>query len=84
LTEKDCAPRGRIDHGEARCRPGQVEVDLFPATTMYITATVVDPEAQRWDPAAKRLVTVPIESRIFYQVAGRRLPLDVRLPAGDR
>jgi len=78
-TEKDCAAPDKPGDHEARCQPGQVVIDLFPATTMYITATVVDPKGQRWDPKANRFVTGPIESRLYYQIAGRRLPLEVRL-----
>ena len=40
------------------CQAGITVDDLFPATTMYITATVVDPAG--------------VESRLFYQIAGRR------------
>lgn len=65
LTEKDCADP------EVPCTPGALEVDLFPATTMYITATVVDPGGQRWDSKQNRFVDGPIESRLFYQIAGR-------------
>ena len=41
-----------------RCHAGITADDLFPATTMYITATIAD--------------TVGAVSRLFYQVAGRR------------
>jgi hypothetical protein len=41
-----------------RCNAGITVDDLFPATTMYVTATVVD--------------TAGAESHLFYQIAGRR------------
>jgi hypothetical protein len=40
------------------CNAGITVDDLFPATTMYVTATVVDPAGA--------------ESHLFYQIAGRR------------
>jgi hypothetical protein len=70
VTEKECA------HPEAACTPGAFEVDLFPATTMYITATVVDQRGQRWDPKQNRFVNGPVESRLFYQIAGRHPDLN--------
>jgi hypothetical protein len=72
LTERDCA----APDPEGYCRAGGFMIDLFPATTMYITATVVDPHGQRWDPSRKRFVTGAIESRLFYQIAGRRPDLN--------
>jgi hypothetical protein len=45
-------------------------VDLFPSTTVYLTATVVDPNAVHWDPAQNRMVTGPLESKLFYQFGG--------------
>jgi len=70
LTESDCArPVGY-------CRAGGFMIDLFPATTMYITATVVDTGGQFWDPSKRRFVTGPVESRLFYQIAGRRPDLN--------
>jgi hypothetical protein len=45
-------------------------VDLFPSTTVYLTATVIDPAAQHWDPAQGRMVTGPVESTLFYQFGG--------------
>jgi hypothetical protein len=79
-TTRDCAPRSNEPDPELQCRPGKVVTDLFPATTTYITATIVDQKGQRWDPKAKRLVIGPVETRIYYQLAGRRIPLEARLP----
>ena len=54
-NDRNCKGSGPA---EALCHPGRI-VDLFPATTMYITATIVDPKG--------------VESRLFHQVAGRRV-----------
>ncbi len=35
--------------------PG-INVDLFPSTVVYVTATIIDPEAKHWDPATKTFV----------------------------
>ncbi|HZQ69445.1 MAG TPA: hypothetical protein VFA68_13070 [Terriglobales bacterium] len=58
------------------CPNAGVNIDLFPATTLYITATVVDPNAKHWDPATKSFVTGPLESHLFYQIAGRHPDLN--------
>jgi hypothetical protein len=51
-------------------------LDLFPSTTLYVTATVVDPAAKHWDPKTKTMVVGPLASRLFYQVAGRHPDLN--------
>jgi hypothetical protein len=54
--EEECpSPPGRFGRF---CHPGSTADDLFPATTMYLTATIVDSQG--------------VESRLFYQIAGRR------------
>jgi hypothetical protein len=58
------------------CPTAGVNLDLFPATTLYITATVVDPNAKHWDPVQKIYVTGPLESHLFYQIAGRHPDLN--------
>jgi hypothetical protein len=55
---------------------GGISVDLFPATTVYVTGTVVDPEAKYWDPKIESYVTGPLESRFYYQMAGRHPDLN--------
>ena len=71
VTEKDCAAYDRFAGRDvARCNPG-VSMDLFPATTVYVTATIVDPNAQYWDPKLGRYVQGPLETQLFYQIAGR-------------
>lgn len=56
-TDLTCVRPGRGLH----CHTGITADDLFPATTMYITGTVVDETGN--------------ESQFYYQVAGRRAPL---------
>lgn len=53
----------------ARCLPG-FRLDLFPATTVFVTATVVDPSAKHWDSVQSRFVVGPVESKLFYQFGG--------------
>src|SRR5262249_35032427 len=53
------------------CPEKGYSIDLFPSTTIYVTATIVDPAAKHWDPAQNTFVTGPVESRLFYQIAGR-------------
>jgi hypothetical protein len=50
--------------------PGSISVDLFPATTVYITARVVDPNTRYKDP--KTGEEKAAESLMFYQFAGKR------------
>jgi hypothetical protein len=59
-TEDDCALQSG-PRGGRYCHPGITVDDLFPATTMYVTATVVDHAGR--------------ESHLFYQIAGRRTAL---------
>ena len=68
LTKDDCP--------ENLCQPDKFVIDLFPATTMYLTATIVDPGGQVWNPSEQRLVTGPVESRLYYQIAGRHPDLN--------
>ena len=58
------------------CPNAGINVDLFPATMIYVTATVVDPNAKHWDPVSKSFVVGPLESRLFYQIAGRHPDLN--------
>jgi hypothetical protein len=75
-TADDCKrepqPRGVHRDGtyaDTTCRPGQA-LDLFPATALYLTATVIDPEARQWDAAQGKFVVGPLASRLYYQVGG--------------
>jgi len=78
LTERDC-PQSSSGFGRL-CQPGTTLIDLFPATTMYIKATVVDPQGRLRNDGQKRAGTRSTESQLYYQIAGRRVPLEVRLP----
>lgn len=57
------------------CRPG-FSLDLFPSTTLYLTATVVAPHVKTWDRKAKRYVLADQTSQIFFQVGGRHPDLN--------
>jgi len=50
--------------------PGSISVDLFPATTVYVTARVIDPSTHYKD--AKTGEDKVAESLLFYQFAGKR------------
>jgi hypothetical protein len=54
----------------AKCVPG-VNVDLFPATTMYVTCTAVTPNMKHWDRQLKKYVIGDVQTRVYLQVAGR-------------
>jgi len=49
---------------------------LFPSTTVYLTANVVEPAAKHWDPRKKKYVVGPVVSILFYQIAGRHPDLN--------
>jgi hypothetical protein len=76
-TEKDCPvgstgfnQNGDSEPGEeVYCHRGNA-LSLFPATYTYIVATVVQPNAEHWDPAQGRLVRGDLETKLFYQVGG--------------
>jgi hypothetical protein len=71
-TGKDCdVPQDSMKEPDvARCGRG-IGTDLFPATTLYITATVVEPNAKYWNRERKRYVNGPLTTKLFYQIAGR-------------
>jgi hypothetical protein len=56
--------------GDVEYCPEGIAVSLFPATSVYVTATMVDPDARFWDPDTGDFVEGPLESRLFYQFAG--------------
>jgi len=73
VTAQDCERQDRMSGPDvANCKPG-VSTDLFPATTSYVTASIVDPQARHWDPKLQTYVVGPLETRVYYQIAGRRL-----------
>ena len=45
-------------------------LSLFPATTVYVTATVVDPDARYYSREAGDYVNGPLASKVFYQFSG--------------
>lgn len=45
-------------------------LSLFPATSIYVTATIVDPDARYFDPATSSYVNGPLKTKVFYQFAG--------------
>jgi hypothetical protein len=70
-------PRDSVNSPDVNeCPNAGFNLDLFPATMLYITATVVDPAAQHWDVATKKMVVGPVTSRVFYQIAGRHPDLN--------
>jgi len=78
MDAKACEALDRLKGPDvAKCKPG-VHSDLFPATTVYVTATVTDPKAKYWDPKKKKYVTGPLTSHLYYQIAGRRLTIERR------
>ena len=46
--------------------------DPFPSTTIYLTATVVDPVAKHYDRKRHGYVVGPVVSKLYYQFAGIR------------
>jgi hypothetical protein len=77
FTDKHCAVQDRAVEGRdtVGCRLGY-NAGLFPATTMYVRATVVSPRARQWDPRRRAYVRRSLTSRIFYQVGGIRPDLN--------
>jgi hypothetical protein len=61
---------------DAPFRIGGINVDLFPATTIFITATVIDPVATYWDAVQSQFVNGPLATKVFYQFAGRHPDLN--------
>jgi hypothetical protein len=75
LNTKGAADRSKAPDVNL-CPTAGVNIDLFPSTTLYITATVIDPNAKHWDPVQKIFVTGPLESHLFYQIGGRHPDLN--------
>jgi hypothetical protein len=74
--ESDCAAEDRLTGRDVmNCRPGY-SVDLFPATTVYVSAIAVDPASKHWDFKAKRYVQGPVTSHAFLQITGRHPDLN--------
>lgn len=76
ITAADCAREDRLQGRDVvNCKPG-INVDLFPATTTYLIATVTDPSAKHWDPKARRYIKGPVTSHAFLQFVGRHPDLN--------
>jgi hypothetical protein len=71
-----CNPGDRLKGPDVASCKGGINVSLFPSTTAYIAATVVDPNAKHWDFKEKRYVTGPVTSHAFLQFAGRHPDLN--------
>ncbi len=57
--------------------------DLFPSTTVYLIARVVDPHAKHYDPHQHAYVVGPVVSTVFYQLAGIRRAPDGAVAGGS-
>jgi hypothetical protein len=57
------------------CRPGY-SIDLFPATTFVVRATVVQRHVKHWSRTRKRYVVGDLAETIFFQVGGRHPDLN--------
>jgi hypothetical protein len=71
------APRDSIKSPDVNeCPNAGFSLDLFPATMLYVTATIVDPVAPYWDVTTRKIVVGPVTSQVFYQLAGRHPDLN--------
>ena len=59
-----------IRGGEIIYCPHGTALSLFPSTTVYVTATIIDPNARHFDPEVGEMVEGPLETKVFYQFAG--------------
>ena len=75
FDSSDCKPGVRKGSGDdlvgevVYCQQGY-GLSLFPSTTIYVTATVIEPNARHFDPQIGDYVNGPLESKIFYQFTG--------------
>jgi hypothetical protein len=67
---KGFKPPTDVDKGEIEYCPDGTVLSLFPATSVYIMALVVDPDAEYFDPESGELVNGRLASWVFYQFAG--------------
>lgn len=63
-------PVSDTEVGEIEYCPEGTALSLFPATSVYVVATVVDPNASYYDPEVGDVVTGALESLVFYQFTG--------------
>jgi hypothetical protein len=77
IGQREC--EGADIRGELRdtfgCKTG-VNVDLFPATSILLTATIVAPNEKHWEIKRKSYVIGPVRTQVFYQLAGRHPDLN--------
>jgi hypothetical protein len=59
-----------LNKGEIEYCPHGWALSLFPASYVYLTATVVEPNAKYWDRTQSKYITGPLKSKVFYQFAG--------------
>jgi hypothetical protein len=72
----DCNRGDRLQGPDTvSCRPG-INVDLFPSTTMLVTAQATDLNAKHWDPREKQYVNGPVSSTSFVQIVGHHPDLN--------
>jgi len=51
------------------CMKGN-SLSLFPSTSIYVTATIIDPNARYFNRTTGAYVNGPLESKVFYQFVG--------------
>lgn len=61
---------GDTKTGEIEYCPKGWALSLFPSTYVYLTATIVDPNAKYWDKAQAQYVNGPLRTKVFYQFSG--------------
>ncbi len=59
-----------MNGGEMIYCPDGTALSLFPSTTIYVTATIIDPNARQFDPEIGEFVNGPLATKVFYQFAG--------------
>ena len=67
---QDNNPSGFGPPGTADYCPKGNQVSLFPATFVYVTAIITDPNAKHWDARRGDFVEGPLSTRVFFQAAG--------------
>lgn len=73
----DATTGGAVENPD---KPGSVSIDLFPATAVYVTARVIDPNTSYVDPKTNEVVQA--EALVFFQFAGKRETHPVRGTTG--
>ena len=65
------SPGGDMEGGSMRyCLDKGYSLSMFPSTSVYVTATIVDPNARHFDKNSGTYVNGPLESKVFYQFVG--------------